>query len=264
MVRIQQATDSMKPFFRYYGGKWKGSRHYGPPRRNLVIEPFAGSAGYSVYWDCENVRLYDLNEDIVDAWDWLINCSEDDVRNVPDKFQTSEEWNALPNGPRQLVFRNLTPQKTIGPGLPGWFLEWSRTGKKTGYMKDAMNPNGTFRSYAKHQWGPERKERIISQKGKIAKWTVERLSFGDIPLEEAHWHVDPPYQGKPGRGYKYNSIDYDALGKWCRELPGAADVCENAGADWLPFETLYSIQTQNSDKHSVEVVWRKDSGDLFS
>ena len=246
----------MKPFFSYYGSKWLGAKHYGPPRRNLVIEPFAGSAGYSVYWDCENVRLYDASEDICHAWDWLINCSEDDIRNIPAPIRSNEEYQALPNGPRQVVFWKVKYADTrIRNELVKWYLTYTTTGERTGALKG--NNTWVF-------WDENHREKIIKQKPLIKNWTVENLHYKDIPLEEAHWHVDPPYQGKPGRAYVHSDIDYAHLAEWCRSLPGSVDVCENEGADWLPFESLYSMPTSNRRKFSHEVLWRNDpEPDLF-
>jgi site-specific DNA-adenine methylase len=41
----------MHAFFSYYGGKWKLAERYGPPQQDHVVESFAGSAGYSCYWE---------------------------------------------------------------------------------------------------------------------------------------------------------------------------------------------------------------------
>jgi hypothetical protein len=38
---------ALKPFFNYYGGKWRVARRYAPPEHDLIIEPFAGAAGYA-------------------------------------------------------------------------------------------------------------------------------------------------------------------------------------------------------------------------
>jgi site-specific DNA-adenine methylase len=38
----------MRPFFRYFGTKWRLAQKQ-PKARGTVREPFAGSAGYSVY-----------------------------------------------------------------------------------------------------------------------------------------------------------------------------------------------------------------------
>ena len=250
----------MQAFFSYYGSKWRGASRYGHPRRDLVIEPFAGSACYSVRWEAPNVRLYDVSEDVCIAWDWLINCSTDDVKNVPDAFSTTEEWLALPDGPRQVVDWNINyGQGRVSKTLAKWYLHYVNTGERIGRLAS----HGRHRSGCPF-WRREVKDRIIQQKPLIENWSVENLSYENIPLEEAHWHVDPPYQGKPGRGYEHNQVDYAHLGEWCRNLPGAVDVCENEGADWLPFEILYKMNTQKSIKDSHEVVWRKDSGDLFS
>ena len=36
-------TAPLRPFFGFYGGKWRDSpRHYPPPAHTRIIEPFAG------------------------------------------------------------------------------------------------------------------------------------------------------------------------------------------------------------------------------
>jgi hypothetical protein len=39
----------LRPFFSYYGAKWGLGRHYSAPAHWTVVEPFAGSAGYSLF-----------------------------------------------------------------------------------------------------------------------------------------------------------------------------------------------------------------------
>ena len=72
---------------------------------------------------------------------------------------------------------------------------------------------------------------------------------------EATWFIDPPYR-VAGRHYRFgpDDIDYVSLGEWCRERPGLVIVCENAGADWLPFRPLDETKTTRKGKPSVEVV----------
>lgn len=258
----------MRPFFRYYGSKWIGAKHYGPPRRGEVIEPFAGSACYSVYWDCPNVSLYDLSEDACIVWDWLIHCSEEDVRRIPATFRTDEELAELPDGARQVASSFLWyGECAFRPAVPEFVKRWARTGEYTGFA--ATNRDKGESDDTIFRWGESRKERIIRQKPLIRDWTIERLSYDRIPLREAHWHVDPPYQGKAGRKYPHNEIDFGHLAEWCRSLPGAADVCEQEGADWLPFEDLYQGTTcegrDGKRTASREVLWRSDpEPDLFA
>jgi hypothetical protein len=47
----------MKPLFLLYGGKHNLANRLGPPQREHVIEPFAGSAGYSCFWEPRKVTL---------------------------------------------------------------------------------------------------------------------------------------------------------------------------------------------------------------
>ena len=94
----------------------------------------------------------------------------------------------------------------------------------------------------------------------IEGWTVDQVSWTDIPLVEAHWHVDPPYNNGPGSRYPFNEIDFDALSIWCANLPGAVDVCENAGSSWMDFTDLCDVVSsrgRRSGAVSKEVVWRK-------
>ena len=257
-----------RPFFRYYGSKWRGARHYGPPRRDLVIEPFAGPACYSVYWDHPDVALYDLSEDVCAAWDWLIHCSEDDIRRVPDGFGSNEEWLALPDGPRQVVYWSVVyASPAIAMVLPEDYHEYCRTGEVTGRLARFIEAGGGRVDGI--IWTARTKDRLIRQNPLLAEWTIEQLDYRDIPLREAHWHVDPPYQGPPGRAYPHSEIDYDHLRQWCIDLPGAVDVCENEGADWLPFRFLYDTHSvgrrDGTANRTREVVWQKEPSidDMF-
>lgn len=38
----------LRPFFTYFGAKWRAAPHYPPPTHPTVIEPFAGAAGYAL------------------------------------------------------------------------------------------------------------------------------------------------------------------------------------------------------------------------
>ena len=259
-----------RPYFRYYGSKYKGARHYGPPRRELVIEPFAGSACYSTYWDHPNVALYDLGDEVCAAWDWLISCSEDDIRRIPEVFHTNDEFQALPLGPRQIVYWFIIfGECERARHLPPRYLELVNTGVATGAWGKwvaearAKGKTGTdMELVSTNSWGPNLKDRLIRQKPLLKGWSITQGSYADIPMREAHWHVDPPYQGAPGRKYIHSDIDFSHLGDWCKALPGAVDVCENEGADWLPFRPLYTVVSSGRNQgeaasRSVEVVWQK-------
>ena len=69
--------------FSYYGSKSKIVDYYPPPKYGKIIEPFAGSARYSLkYWD-RDVLLVDKYSVIVDVWNYLKNVSEKDILGLP-------------------------------------------------------------------------------------------------------------------------------------------------------------------------------------
>ena len=232
----------MRPFFSYYGAKWTVAKHLGPPRRDVVIEPFAGSACYSTRWAVPRAKLYDVSEDIVALWDWLIHGSIADVVSIPDSFEDIGDVLSLPLGPSLLVRwwvskGRAEPSGTLSP----WYFEHRNT-------------------YDCKVWGPMVKHRVITQKPMISRWTVSLQSYDSIPNINAHWHIDPPYEGPPGRRYPNSKIDFRHLSEWCRSREGAVDVCENIGASWLPFIGVCSVTSSRGrrDGHkSEEAVFRK-------
>jgi hypothetical protein len=239
----------MRPFFSYYGSKYTGAKHYGKPRHDLVIEPFAGSACYSTYWNVENVKLYDVSPDICELWDFLINCSESDITSIPDFFKHDEEMLSLARGPRLLVgFWAAKGRAEPSGNLSPWYHQYKN-------------------STDCRVWGPSVKERIVKQKPMIFMWKVDCLSYKNIPINEvAHWHVDPPYNNSAGSRYPHGKLDYADLSKWVFNLKGNVDVCENVGAAWLDFEPLYDVVSsrgRRSGSVSKEAVFRvrSDAGE---
>jgi hypothetical protein len=72
----------------------------------------------------------------------------------------------------------------------------------------------------------------------------------------ATWFVDPPYQ-RAGKEYIHagDALDFPALGVWCRQRRGQALVCENVGADWLPFEPFMLAKAGPARRVSAEALW---------
>ena len=74
----------MRPFFPFYGSKWNLSRHYPVPRYDLVVEPFAGAAGYSTFYEPRLVHLYESDPVLVGVWDYLLKVDADEILRLPD------------------------------------------------------------------------------------------------------------------------------------------------------------------------------------
>lgn len=74
---------SLRPFFTYYGGKFRVALKYPNPIYKTIIEPFAGAAGYSLRHYQHDVRLFDKDEIICGVWDYLIHASSEEILSLP-------------------------------------------------------------------------------------------------------------------------------------------------------------------------------------
>ena len=236
---VPASDDAVKlwPFFCLYGGKWRAAPHYDQPIHDTIIEPFAGSAGYSMRYPARHVRLYDADPLIVGLWQYLIAVSSDEILALPTEVEHVDDL-AVCEEARWLIGFWLNKGMTSPCKTPS---KW---------MRDGWRPNS--------QWGPVIRQRIATQVDAIRHWTIEERSYEDVPMETATWFVDPPYNNAAGRRYRHHDIDFRHLGAWCRELPGQAIVCEQTGALWLPFCPFKEIKSTEGSKRtnrSAEVVW---------
>ena len=79
----------LKPFFCYYGGKYRSAPHYPKPVHDTIIEPFAGSAGYSVRYADHKVILCEADPKIRGIWEYPFSVSPAEVLSLPLKLTTS-------------------------------------------------------------------------------------------------------------------------------------------------------------------------------
>jgi hypothetical protein len=215
--------------FSYYGTKRKLAGLYDPPICDAIIEPFAGAAGYSLHGDNwkRRVKLYDANPKIAAVWDWLIHADATDVLRLP----VVEVGGSLND------YDLSDPQK--------WLI---------GFCINPGSSSPKITASARSKW-PVYQKRIAADVHKIRHWTVSCRSYVEIPAEVATWYVDPPYQAAGKYYFGHGAIDFAALGQWCRDLVGQVMVCENQGADWLPFR--YLADHRGSIRKNIEVIWDK-------
>ena len=230
---------TLRPFFSYFGAKWRLARQYPEPTHDRIIEAFAGSAGYSLRFPDRDVILVEKNKDLCAMWRFLIRSTPKTIRNLPllSDFDHKVEDMDLPcRGARILIgFWMVRSAAAPASGPTAW-------------MKKHHNTHpGSF-------WGERVRERLAQQVPAIKHWSVIEGSYDDLENEQATWFVDPPYQ-VAGKSYVHGSdtIDYDHLGNWCRSRNGQVIVCENEGAKWLPFRPF--CETKGTRKQSREVVW---------
>lgn len=72
-------SEGLKPFWRYYGGKWRAAPRYPKPEFSRIVEPFAGAAGYSMRYPSRQVILVEKHPIIAEIWRWLIAARESEI-----------------------------------------------------------------------------------------------------------------------------------------------------------------------------------------
>ena len=243
--RRLNTSEIMRPFFSYYGSKWIAARNMCKPQRDIVIEPFAGSAAYSVrWWGRRKSILVDISEDICTLWDYLINATDREIMALPDRLDSADELTAMPDGPRQLVgFWVSKGRAEVSNTLSPWYFRYRN-------------------AHDCRVWGPAVKHRISKQLPMIRAWEIHHGSFETAPDIDAHWHIDPPYNSGAGQRYPHSEINYNALADWVRTRRGFIQVCENEGATWLPFSPLCEVVTTRGRRTgavSREAIFERES-----
>jgi hypothetical protein len=239
LIEQDHVAPQLRPFFGYYGGKWRDAlKHYPPPQHNTVIEPFAGSAGYSLRYAHSKVILCEIDPVLSEVWRYLIRVKSKEILAIPD-LATDQSVDDL----------NICQEARWLVGF--WLNRGTASPRKSPskWMRDGIRP-GSF-------WGDRVRRMIASQVDAIRHWRILNCSYDECPTSRAAtWFIDPPYEAA-GRHYRFGSeqIDYDALAAWCRSRPGQVVVCENEGARWLPFRDLADVKTTRADRRSKEVVW---------
>jgi site-specific DNA-adenine methylase len=228
----------MRPFFSFSGSKWRVAPHY-PKPVYPIVEPFAGSCGYALRYPEHEVRLYDVDPTICGVWDYLIHVRPEEIRRPPLVFSHINELVLCPEA-----------KALIGFWLNKGTVQPSKSPSK--WMRDyqATQPGCTY-------WSEAVVERIATQVESIRHWKIEQASYAEIPDQgPATWFIDPPYE-LAGKAYRFHEIDYPDLANWCRSRTGQVIVCENAGAQWLPFRqfrTIKAFEGPRGGKKSEEVI----------
>jgi len=222
--------------FYYYGRKQKIFGKYPKPKCNLIIEPFAGSAAYSMNYYERDVILIEKDIRIANLWSYLIQSESDEILSLP----LLEQGQSLNDD----EFSNLTD---VQKSLIGFFLN-------PGSAQPKKSP-GKFCG-----WNEKNRIRLSEDVNKVSHWTIINGDYQEIENHNATWYIDPPYQGNGGQYYKHGNkeFDYDNLRKWVLERNGQTIVCENSEATWMDFKPLVEIQGQ---KHkSTEVIYYQEKG----
>ena len=214
--------------FSYYGSKSKIVDYYPKPIHNTVIEPFAGSAKYSLKHYYKDVILYEKSKYVFEVWMYLQTASKNDILKLPIlKMGESLDDFDISNEEKQFM------SFVINDGATGGNKKVSRFA-----LPDQLNEL----------------KKTASNLNKIKHWKIYNESFENSENIKATWFIDPPYQFG-GEHYKESSkkIDFKKLANWCKSRQGQVIVCENTKADWLNFNPLVDIK--GTVKKSTEAIW---------
>ena len=219
----------IKTMFYYYGRKKQIVKYYPDPNFDSIIEPFAGSAAYSLHEDNwkKNVILIEKDERVVSLWEWLIaKATPDEVLRMPDLEigEKSSEFLHIIHAATKMAFQYRTIKIT-----PVLARNWSIS-----------------------------KRYIANNLFKVKHWRIICGDYTEAPDIEATWFIDPPYKKESGKGYRYGSdrLDYKNLAKWALKRKGEIICCEGEYGDYLPFQPLKNSKGV-AGKISKEVIFYK-------
>jgi site-specific DNA-adenine methylase len=221
--------------FYYYGRKEKIFSYYPKPKYDTIIEPFAGSAAYSMNYYERNVILIEKDKKIADLWQYLINVSPDEILSLPilnkGESLNEEKYNYLNNNQKTLIGFFLNPGSAQPKKSPAKFCAWNEKNRL----------------------------KLSNDVLKVKHWQIINGDYTEADNIDATWFIDPPYQGNGGKYYKHGNkdFDYESLKDWALLRNGQVIVCENSEANWMDFKPLVQIQGQ---KHkTTEVIFYQDT-----
>jgi len=214
----------------YFGSKSNLAGKYPPPKHSKIIEPFAGSARYSLKYYNRDILLIDKYPVIIEIWHYLQNASENDILGLP-KIQKGQKVSDFTLSDIEVKFMGFLVQASQG---------------------QPRNSTGTLKGI-----DVERDlKRIAKNLFKIKHWVIKEGSYEDLENEEATWFIDPPYQYGGEHQYKFGNkqIDFGKLAEWCKNRKGQSIVCETTKADWLDFKPMVKNFGSNCT-NTTEAIW---------
>ena len=243
---------TLRPFFSFFGSKWRLAPEYPRPQYRTIVESFAGSAGYSLHYPYLTVILVDADPTIAGLWRYLIGATPAEIMSLPDlePGQDADDLN-LPQEARWLIGRWVNKGSATPCQSPS---QWMRKGAHT--VTDLFD-GGERTLYETQFWGHRIRQRIAIQLPQIRHWQVIEGDYRESPDIKATHFVDPPYL-VAGRHYRIADLDYRQLGAWCRSRQGQVMVTENEGATWLdfvPFRRVKGTCGAHRTGISKEVIW---------
>jgi hypothetical protein len=232
--------------FCWFGSKWNASKLYPAPIFDTIIEPFAGSAAYSLRYLEKKVIIAEANPELYELWVWLTgDASRGDIMEIPLNLEIGLDIRSLGLTRGQMLLLKMC-QRSNNVGDCWTVSKW---GCAPGHWTESM------------------RKRVASQVEMIKHWTVERCGIKLMERrkrEPVTWLIDPPYQ----YNYQYQrplNLSYSELGSMIKNLRGQVIGCEarctktGRAPTYLPFsdfmETVTSRRRPHESHHSKELLY---------
>lgn len=144
---------NVKPFWTYYGGKYRAALRYPYPVHNTIVEPFAGAAGYALRYANRQIILVEKNPKVAAVWRYLLRVSAAEVRALPlmEPGQAVDDLGVCEEA-RYLIGFNLNKGAVSPSRSPS---AWMRSGKASSQF-----------------WSEARRTRIAEQVDQIRHWVL--------------------------------------------------------------------------------------------
>lgn len=221
----------------YYGSKLKIINKYPAPKYDIIIEPFAGAAQYSLKYYDRDIILIDKYDVIIKLWKWLQSCSKNDILSLP-----------------YIEFGKSVDEYFWDCDEAKWLIGFIIAAGVASPRKKPSKWRTILRPHAQEY----KKNEIANSLFKIKHWNFVLGEYNCIDNINATWFIDPPYQ-QGGNQYKFGSrlINYNELAKWCIERKGQAIVCENTNSNWL--ESIPIAKIDGVKHKTIETMYYNES-----
>lgn len=218
----------------YYGSKTNLVNLYPKPRHKTIIEPFSGTARYSLKYFDNEIILIDKYPVIIKIWKWLQLCSPNDILKLPRRPKDTDRMNEIKFDCEEAMW--------LMGFLVGCGAERPRI--KASFRKTVERPNHVNYNI----------QRIADNLFKIKHWQIIEGEYILAPNIEASWFIDPPYQfGGNAYVYSNKNINFPELALWSMDRKGQVIVCENTKADWMDFKPI--AKQRGSTRTTTEAIW---------
>jgi len=200
----------------YFGSKSNFVNYYPPPKHKKIIEPFAGSARYSLKYFDRDILLIDKYKIIIEIWHYLQNASQSDILGLP-KIQKGEKVSDYSLSDIEVKFMGFLVQSSQG-----------QPRNSVGTL-DGIDVERDLKRIAKNLF-------------KIKHWEIKQGTYHDIINQDATWFIDPPYQYGGEHQYKFGNkqIDFKPMVK-----NGGSNHTNTTEAIWSNLPTNYdAVQTK--------------------